>query len=275
MVFDAPVDAAGRRDRPLEMWREQDVSYEQSLDRFFTACATRTAACEFGGDDPESAFDNLLAALDDQPIDSSDPAHPGPVDGDDVRTAAADAMLDPSRWAGLAAALAAAGAGDGALVQQIVDSSVDNPLALDGFIANNAVSARYPRRLEDNLADLRHRFGLLDHFWARNVFVGLTAHRWTVRSRDTFAGDIENPADGPTILVIGGTHDPATPYQWAERLTADLGNARLLTYHADGHGAINDGNPCVLLPAVAYVVDPTVLPPEGANCEQVGEPFGP
>jgi len=97
MVFDAPVDAAGWRDRPLEIFREQDVSYEQELDRFFTACAIHSDACGFGGDDPESAFDSLLAALDASPIESSDPAHPGPVDGDDVRLATIEMMFDPLR----------------------------------------------------------------------------------------------------------------------------------------------------------------------------------
>ena len=248
MVFDAPVDAAGWRDRPLEIWREQDASYEQELDRFFMACAAHADACGFGGDDPETAFDDLLAALDASPIDSSDPAHPGPVDGDDVRTAAAEMMLDPRRWAGLAEALTPGRR------RVTAPSSSRSPTARSTTSWRSTASspttpsARGTRGvLADNLADLRHRYGLLDHFWARDVFVGLVAHRWPVRSRDTFDGDYENPADAPTILVIGGTHDPATPYQWAERLTDDLGNARLLTYRSDGHGAIGDGDPCVVI----------------------------
>lgn len=273
MVLDAAVDAAGWRDRPLEIWREQDTSYEQSLDRFFAACAAEPDACGFGAGDPEDAFDTLVAELDASPIDSSDPANPGPIDGDDVRTAAADAMLSPTDWAGLADALAQAQAGDGSAIAQIIGGAVDNELALSGFIANNAVSSRHPRRTEDVFADLRHRYGLLDHFWARGAFVGFVAQRWPVRSRDTFHGDYEQPADAPTILVVGTTHDPATPYRWAERLTADLGNARLLTYRGDRHGAIPDGNPCIVFAAVSYVMDPTVLPPEGTVCDQVIDPF--
>jgi hypothetical protein len=138
---------------------------------------------------------------------------------------------------------------------------------------NNAVSANYPRHVEDMLDEQRHRYGLLDHFWARGVFVGFTAQRWPVRSRDTFDGDIEEPANAATVLVIGTTHDPATPYQWAERLAADLGNARLLTYRGDRHTAIPDGNPCIVLPTATYLVDPTVLPPAGATCDQVVDPF--
>jgi pimeloyl-ACP methyl ester carboxylesterase len=274
MLFDAPVDVAGWRDRPLEIFREQDSSYEQELDRFFVACATHADDCGFGGADPESAFDAMLDRLDARPIPSSDQDHPGPVDGDDVRTAAAEMMLDPARWAALAEALVQAEAGDGALVQRIADGATDNELALDAFIANNAVSSRYPRDINAYVADMEHRYGLLDHFWARDVFVGLVARMWPATSRDNFRGDYENPDDAVPILVIGGTHDPATPYQWAERAVADLGNARLFTYESDGHGALNDGNPCVLIPAAIYLADPTALPPEGAGCEQLTEPFG-
>lgn len=274
MVFDAPVDPAGWRDRSFEVFREQDVSYEQELDRFFLACATHPDECGFGGDDPESAFDDLLARLDAAPIPSSDPGHPGPVDGDDVRTATAEMMFDPARWQALADALAVADGGDGAAIQSIADGAIDNELALDVFIANAAVSSRYPRDVDAYIANLEHRYGLLDHFWARGAFIDLVARFWPARPADRIAKDVQNPASAVPILVIGGTHDPATPYQWAERMVEDLGNARLLTYVSDGHGAINDGNPCIVVPVVRYLTDPTQLPAEGSSCAQTTEPFG-
>ena len=69
------------------------------------------------------------------------------------------------------------------------------------------------------------------------------------------------------MLVIGGTHDPAAPYRWAQRMAADLGNARLLTYQSDGHGAITDLDPCVVGAVLAYLED-GVVPPAGARCRQ-------
>ena len=68
--------------------------------------------------------------------------------------------------------------------------------------------------------------------------------------------------------MIGTTHDPFTPYVWAKRLTRDLGNARLLTYNGDGHGAVTDLRPCIVGNMLAYLED-GVLPPEGASCDQV------
>ena len=58
------------------------------------------------------------------------------------------------------------------------------------------------------------------------------------------------------------------PYTWAQRLTHDLGNARLLTYSGDGHGAVTDLNPCVVGHMLAYL-EAGVLPPTGASCDQV------
>lgn len=95
---------------------------------------------------------------------------------------------------------------------------------------------------------------------------------WPANDRDAFRGRIRNPSNAAPILIIGMTHDPATPYVHAQRLTADLGNARLLTFDADGHGAATSFDPCVLQAVVGYVIA-GVVPAEGAVCVQQGEPF--
>ena len=74
--------------------------------------------------------------------------------------------------------------------------------------------------------------------------------------------------------MIGGTNDPATPYIWAERLVLDLGNARLVTYESDGHGALNDLDPFIALPAITFLEEAAVVPEEGLVCEQQTAPFG-
>ena len=72
--------------------------------------------------------------------------------------------------------------------------------------------------------------------------------------------------------MIGVTHDARTPYQYAERYTEMLGNARLLTCDGDTHGALTDLNPCVFFTAFQYLNDLT-LPAEGTTCTQHYEPF--
>lgn len=50
---------------------------------------------------------------------------------------------------------------------------------------------------------------------------------------------------GATIMIIGTTGDPATPYAWAQGLARLLPNSRLLTYVGDGHTAQGRGSACI------------------------------
>jgi hypothetical protein len=81
-----------------------------------------------------------------------------------------------------------------------------------------------------------------------------------------------NSSKSATALVISMTHDPNTPYARAKRLTADLGNARLLTLRGDGHDILSSLNPCIVGQALVYLEDGT-LPPIGATCQRE-PPFG-
>ena len=103
MALDAPVDIGARMDRPLEGPREQAAGFENVLDRFAMHCAA-SPACEFGGDDPEAAFDALVERLDREPLPLA--GRPGvTVDGDLVLLFLADLMYVPSLWPATAAML--------------------------------------------------------------------------------------------------------------------------------------------------------------------------
>lgn len=52
-------------------------------------------------------------------------------------------------------------------------------------------------------------------------------------------------AGSAKILLVGTTHDPATPYAWAKSLAEQLDNAELLTFDGDGHTAYMQGSSCV------------------------------
>ena len=90
---------------------------------------------------------------------------------------------------------------------------------------------------------------------------------WPVRPADVFRGPFRNAADAPTALVVGTTHDPATPYRWARNLTRSLGNARLLTMRGDGHAAYGGNSPCIDAAVEAYLEEGT-LPAPGTVCRQ-------
>lgn len=61
-------------------------------------------------------------------------------------------------------------------------------------------------------------------------------------------------AGSPTILVLGTTGDPATPYPWAVSLAKQLPNGVLLTYRGEGHTAYRNHVPCINQPVNRYFV---------------------
>lgn len=69
-----------------------------------------------------------------------------------------------------------------------------------------------------------------------------------------------------TIVVIGTTHDPATPYAWAESLNEQLDNSVLLTYDGYGHTAYGRSGGCIEEMVDAYLLEDKV-PDDGAKCE--------
>ena len=57
-----------------------------------------------------------------------------------------------------------------------------------------------------------------------------------------------------SVLVIGTTNDPATPYRWAVRLSEVLVNSRLISLDSDGHTGYNRGSDCVDQAVEAYLI---------------------
>ncbi|HEY7718395.1 MAG TPA: alpha/beta hydrolase [Pedococcus sp.] len=75
---------------------------------------------------------------------------------------------------------------------------------------------------------------------------------------------ISAEGSGP-IVVVGTTRDPATPYQWSERLADQLAKGVLISYDGDGHTAYTRSNECVDDAIDAYYVRKTV-PKDGLTC---------
>jgi hypothetical protein len=69
-----------------------------------------------------------------------------------------------------------------------------------------------------------------------------------------------------TILVVGTTGDPATPYSQAVSLANKvLANAKLLTYNGEGHTAYGQESRCVNEVVDDYLIR-NVVPTEDPNC---------
>lgn len=58
----------------------------------------------------------------------------------------------------------------------------------------------------------------------------------------------------PSILVVGTTGDPATPYEWARALAGQLSKGVLVTFDGEGHTAYRRGSKCVDTTIEDYLV---------------------
>lgn len=271
LVLDGALDADRYINRPLESLREQTSGFERALGRFLAACEGDQEACSgFGGEDPWMAFDELIERADAQPL----PADQGrPVDGDDIRAGSAQAVYAKQYWDDLGAALVAGEAGDGTLLREWTDrfygreadGSYD-PL-LDRYFAIGALEQRYPRDLRTYLEAGDHSWGLFDHAYWNHGYTELAWGLWPIEPRGVFRGPFRAARRGPTVLVVGTTYDPATPYRGSVRLVRQLGNARLLTMRGDGHTAYGGNSACIDRAVDGYL-EGGVVPAEGATCRQ-------
>ena len=78
-------------------------------------------------------------------------------------------------------------------------------------------------------------------------------------------------ATATPMLVVGNTHDPATPIHGARAVHDLFTNSAMLTLDGWGHGAIT--NSCVTAAYDAYYVDGT-LPAPGTVCQPDAPLFG-
>jgi hypothetical protein len=95
---------------------------------------------------------------------------------------------------------------------------------------------------------------------------------WPVRAdADRYTGPFDRSTSA-TILVVGITNDPATPYKSSVVLVRQLARSRLLTVQGPGHEVLFNTSTCANDYAAAYFVDGT-LPAVGTTCAQDQPPF--
>jgi pimeloyl-ACP methyl ester carboxylesterase len=94
--------------------------------------------------------------------------------------------------------------------------------------------------------------------WASSACAG-----WPGSSADAYRGPWDVPTAAP-ILVVGNTHDPATPYTGALALHDVLPSSRLVTLDTWGHGSLGQSR-CVTDLFSDYLADQT-LPAGDVRC---------
>ena len=155
-----------------------------------------------------------------------------------------------SEWPGLRTAIAAAQRGSGAsllafadeLTERHRDGSYSN--LMESNMAINCIDRETPRSVGAFDAAATRARQASAHFGVDILYSSLPCAFWRVPPVEQ-AHPVSAPG-APPILVVGTTHDPATPYVDAQALAAQLGPAgRLVTLAGDGHTAYLRGNACI------------------------------
>jgi pimeloyl-ACP methyl ester carboxylesterase len=252
---------------------QQAEGFEVDLKDFFSWCSTNSA-CESelpGG--ASAAYHQLVSSLQNG---ATLPAQILPQFGGNQQvdygvaiTGILASLYSIDEWPQLAQALQQAISGNGTDLDAIA-------LSYEGFQQNGSL---------ENIEEANTAVNCLDHPAPTSVadYVQL-AKQFAVEAPDF--GPLEawgslacafwpvpptgtprpiHAAGAPPILVVGTTHDPATPYEWAQALASQLDKGVLLTRDGDGHTAYFSSS-CVQDWADSYLAT-LATPPKGTVCQ--------
>ncbi|HQE32886.1 MAG TPA: alpha/beta hydrolase [Propionibacteriaceae bacterium] len=244
----------------------QASGFDLSLRNYAQWCAD--TKCALGGktaDENVKIVVDLFEKLDSQPLTVGSRKL--------TQSIAVDGVLlffyfDQSTWGNLTSRINAARSGNGAPLLQTADSFRDRGAdgqyasSLFGLIAINCVDGQddgIERAMKDWEADKK-----IAPIFGKYFGPSVTCQQWPVQGTPPF--EIHGKGAAP-IVVVGGTGDSATPYQYAVWMAQQLESGVLVTYDGAGHATYgNDRSQCVDDAVVTYLAD-GVVPPYGLFCK--------
>ncbi|WP_049580907.1 alpha/beta hydrolase [Streptomyces sp. SBT349] len=272
-VFDAVVDPTGTTEQGA---LAQAKGFQLALGSYLDHCGERED-CPLGGDrdEAEDRLEQLLHRLDSRPMRTQDP---------DGRR-----LTESLAWGGIAQSLYSEdfwpyltqGLGD-ALDEDRPDGTVLLALgdAMNGRNPDGTYSTLQSSLTAIGCADSSERYSerdvrdVLGEFEDASAVFGppmawslLGCTHWPV---DGARAHPKVGAEGArTILLIGTTGDPATPFEGTEHMQEALGGpgtAVRITFEGEGHGAYTSGNDCVRDKTNAYLLNGDI-PDDGTTCD--------
>ncbi|GAA2325061.1 alpha/beta hydrolase [Nonomuraea roseoviolacea subsp. roseoviolacea] len=264
MALDGAVDHSLPSERLVA---DASVAVEDSFERFVRWCA-ETPDCALHGRDVARVWDDLVARAGRAPI----PVQGGrPLTAEELRYVAYVFLNQlPEYGKGLANAIAQAEKGDAAIFASVRASALDDPASTAAYrsilcldIAHGIGGYRDLRARLDRVGKLAPHMKGTSEFW--DMTAGCVG--WPIRPTNP-----QRPLDVrgvPPVLVVGNTHDPATPLAWARSLSSRIQGSGLLVNDengGDGHSAYLRAA-CATARIDAYLTSGT-LPPAGTVCRQ-------
>jgi len=134
----------------------------------------------------------------------------------------------------------------------------------EAFKAVSCLDSREPgdmKSMQEQNAKVLSISPVFGRYWQ---YGGLSCFKWPY---DVVPGPRDYSAkDAPTMLVIGTTNDPATPYSQAKNVAHNvLAHGWLLTYKGEGHTAYGSSNQCVSDTVDKFLIQGT-LPAKEKTC---------
>ncbi|RBQ16341.1 alpha/beta hydrolase [Spongiactinospora rosea] len=235
---------------------------EDSFGRF-TAWCERTTTCALHGRDVGKVWDDLVATAERDTIGVQGGR---PITAEELRYSAyAYLTLIPELAPELATAITQAEQGDARLFAAMRAQALDDPVSRAAYrsILCSDVDPRI-RGYHDVRNRLRKVLKAAPHMRGTSEFWDMTVGclGWPIApARAPHASPIKGV---PPVLVVGNTHDPATPLRWARSLSARIQGSGLLTNDGDGHTAYRV-SACATRHIDTYLVTGD-LPPAGTVC---------
>ncbi len=267
-VLDGALDPAMTINEVSDL---QMRAFEESIAHWVEDCQSGSS-CPFTGttDQGVSQLSSFLDRLASSPLTTQDSSRP--LTQSLALTAVIGMLYSTQTYTVLTQAMQQAiGQGDGSTLLYLADYVNDrnddgtySSNALDAQLAINALDYGPVGTVEEWEADakqLQADLPVLGQF-AGYSSAGLGA--WPI---DQHASRTAISASGAApIVVIGTTHDPATPYVMAQNLASELDSGVLVTWDGWNHTAYSkSGSACIATAVEDYFVDGTV-PADGLEC---------
>ena len=248
-----------------DMSYAQVVNLEANLQAWLADCRSRTSCLYGRNGDPGTKLTNFLNGLDTTPmrVGSRQLTH-----GLGLQGVIWPGLYYPIAWSLLDQGLALADQGDGSallgfsdlLYERRPDGSYSN--ATDAFNAIYCLDHPVPTDVSAYDA-LAAKFAAASPLFGSSYqYSNLQCAFWPVKP----VGKIGplTVQGVPPILLVGGTHDPATPIEWAKSMNQQIQGSVLLT--RDGYGHVSyDESSCANSAEVAYL-EYLTTPAPGTVC---------
>ena len=264
VVLDGPVDPASSE---FDLVLNQHRGFEESLTAYLEDCEV-TDTCPFPGTVTEKlqAVSELYDSLAEEPLRHED----GRIFDDGMlRTAMVTTLYAQSSWPFLTQMFQEVQEGMTDTGMFLVDFYYDREdgvyqdNSMEAFIAINCLD--YPSESDPEvLADQARQLREAAPYTARpDEYGNLVCENWPYAPKLN-----KGPVRGVganTVVILGTTGDPATPYNWAVSLNEQLENSVLLTLEGEGHLAYDERVDCINDPVDTYFVTGEV-PRDGLTC---------